>query len=263
MKNVKSLSVMETRKKNKIYLVKLFGGKCEICGYNKCLSGLTFHHLDPSKKKFTISQSASKSLKELIKESKKCRLLCRNCHAEDHASLTSFNFMDIDVSSFNIKTRVKQTKLCIVCNKKHSNSKFCSIKCSKKFIKISRPTKEMIRLMKIHKNFSSVGKILKCSANTIKKRMIKECPDKVAEYLCTTKLGYGKCLNCRKKIKIERKNHKFCSRICYNINKQKPYTKNIQKILELLELGFSSKQISKKLNINLKTLEDYIRKYKM
>ena len=31
------------------------GGKCIRCGYNKCLKALEFHHLDPSKKDFTIS----------------------------------------------------------------------------------------------------------------------------------------------------------------------------------------------------------------
>ena len=26
-------------------------GKCEICGYDKCIDALEFHHLDPQKKK--------------------------------------------------------------------------------------------------------------------------------------------------------------------------------------------------------------------
>ena len=31
------------------------GGKCQRCGYNRCLKALEFHHLDPTKKDFTIS----------------------------------------------------------------------------------------------------------------------------------------------------------------------------------------------------------------
>jgi len=31
-------------------LVKLLGGKCEICGYTKCLSALVFHHKNPKTK---------------------------------------------------------------------------------------------------------------------------------------------------------------------------------------------------------------------
>ena len=36
-------------------LIKSKGGKCSICGYDKYYGALEFHHLDPSKKDFTIS----------------------------------------------------------------------------------------------------------------------------------------------------------------------------------------------------------------
>jgi len=62
------------------------GGKCEKCGYNKCITALEFHHLDPSEKDFTISNDHFK-LQEAIDESKKCILLCANCHRELHAGL--------------------------------------------------------------------------------------------------------------------------------------------------------------------------------
>lgn len=35
--------------------IKLKGGKCEICGYDKCQDALVFHHEDPSKKEFGLS----------------------------------------------------------------------------------------------------------------------------------------------------------------------------------------------------------------
>lgn len=62
------------------------GGKCERCGYDKCLKALEFHHLDPSKKDFTISNDHFK-LKEAVEESKKCILLCANCHRELHDNM--------------------------------------------------------------------------------------------------------------------------------------------------------------------------------
>lgn len=62
------------------------GGKCERCGYNTCLKALEFHHLDPSKKDFTISNDHFK-LKDAIEESKKCVLICANCHRELHDNL--------------------------------------------------------------------------------------------------------------------------------------------------------------------------------
>lgn len=62
------------------------GGKCERCGYDKYLGALEFHHLDPSKKEFTIGNRDFK-LQDCIEESKKCILICSNCHKELHANL--------------------------------------------------------------------------------------------------------------------------------------------------------------------------------
>lgn len=62
------------------------GGKCERCGYDKCIQALEFHHIDPSQKDFTISNDHFK-LKEAVEESKKCIIICSNCHKELHAGL--------------------------------------------------------------------------------------------------------------------------------------------------------------------------------
>lgn len=61
-------------------------GRCEKCGYDKCIKALEFHHLDPSKKDFTISNDHFR-LKDAVEESKKCILLCANCHRELHDNL--------------------------------------------------------------------------------------------------------------------------------------------------------------------------------
>ena len=62
------------------------GGKCQRCGYNKCLKALEFHHLNPSQKDFTISNDRFK-LKQAVEETKKCVILCANCHRELHDNL--------------------------------------------------------------------------------------------------------------------------------------------------------------------------------
>ncbi len=54
------------------------------CGYNKCLSALEFHHIDPLKKDFNISQFRTTSFESIKKELDKCDLLCANCHREIH-----------------------------------------------------------------------------------------------------------------------------------------------------------------------------------
>lgn len=70
------------------------GGKCEICGYSKCLAALTFHHILPEDKSFNISHVLRILPWKLIKkELDKCFLLCANCHCEIHSienSRTSF-----------------------------------------------------------------------------------------------------------------------------------------------------------------------------
>jgi hypothetical protein len=64
------------------------GGKCVCCGYNKCNNVLEFHHLDPVKKEFSISQAKLTSFDENIKkELDKCALVCANCHREIHAGV--------------------------------------------------------------------------------------------------------------------------------------------------------------------------------
>lgn len=82
---------MASRGKNqKIEAVKLKGGKCEKCGYNKCIDALDFHHLDPLKKEIQISATRL-SQSKLNEELNKCVLLCSNCHREAHAKPLSFD----------------------------------------------------------------------------------------------------------------------------------------------------------------------------
>lgn len=61
--------------------------QCEICGYNKSLGVLHFHHRNPKLKKFKLSESEGYSEQEVINEAKKCDLLCANHHLEKHFGL--------------------------------------------------------------------------------------------------------------------------------------------------------------------------------
>ncbi len=69
------------RERNREYLnkVKLESG-CSECGYNAHPAALSFHHIDPTTKSFTIGDSSGRSLKRLIVEIAKCIILCENCH---------------------------------------------------------------------------------------------------------------------------------------------------------------------------------------
>ena len=65
------------------------GGKCMICGYNRCQRTLVFHHLNPNKKDFGISyKGLNRSWEKIRNEIEKCVLLCANCHTEVHEGIT-------------------------------------------------------------------------------------------------------------------------------------------------------------------------------
>ena len=77
--------VKARRKRTKEQLVAYKGGKCEICGYDKCVGALEFHHLDATQKDFSISDSnVYRNLEALKSEVDKCVLVCANCHREIH-----------------------------------------------------------------------------------------------------------------------------------------------------------------------------------
>jgi hypothetical protein len=79
-------SIKTYRKNRKLLLVQTLGSKCIKCGYDDCIEALDFHHLDPTKKEFTISNSANqtRTLEQDLEEIKKCVLLCCRCHKEVH-----------------------------------------------------------------------------------------------------------------------------------------------------------------------------------
>lgn len=84
-KQCMSNSIIDYGKTKKSILVETKGGKCQVCGYNKCIAALDFHHLDPKikdKKPIGIMY-----LEEALEEIKKCILVCSNCHREIHAGL--------------------------------------------------------------------------------------------------------------------------------------------------------------------------------
>lgn len=68
--------------------VKMKGGACQSCGFNKYDGALEFHHADPKTKDETIARMTRNPLSpKLIAELEKCVLLCSNCHKMIHAKL--------------------------------------------------------------------------------------------------------------------------------------------------------------------------------
>jgi Helix-turn-helix domain len=79
----RSQNVSAWRRRMKALLVFEAGGECKLCGYNRYMGALEFHHLDPSTKSFPLSaHGCTRSIEALRAEAAKCVLLCANCHAE-------------------------------------------------------------------------------------------------------------------------------------------------------------------------------------
>lgn len=81
----------EVRKMIKKWALDYKGNKCIICGYDRCSEALDFHHTDPNKKDFSISDNNISYNWDIIKkELDKCILICSNCHREIHAGIRDF-----------------------------------------------------------------------------------------------------------------------------------------------------------------------------
>ena len=65
----------------------VLGGKCQICGYDKCIQALDFHHVNPEEKTADFNANANRSWQTTREEIKKCILLCANCHREIHYNI--------------------------------------------------------------------------------------------------------------------------------------------------------------------------------
>lgn len=81
-------AVTARRRRVKQILVEEAGGACGICGYDRHIQALQFHHRDPSSKRYGLaSKGVARSLADARSEVAECVLLCANCHAEVEAGV--------------------------------------------------------------------------------------------------------------------------------------------------------------------------------
>lgn len=83
-------ALVRRRRKVKEILVAEAGGACRICGYDRYLGALEFHHREPSEKRLSLGMGGlTLAIETLRDEAAKCVLLCSNCHAEVEAGISS------------------------------------------------------------------------------------------------------------------------------------------------------------------------------
>ena len=113
--------VKNTRARLKERAVYVMGGKCVCCGYNRCITALEFHHLNPEEKDFTLGQNANLGWDKICAELPKCVLVCANCHREIHNGL----LLNPVESSFNQEKANEITEL--MNNLKHHKIHYCKM----------------------------------------------------------------------------------------------------------------------------------------
>jgi len=166
------------RENRKQLLCDLLGGKCAKCGYNKCISALDFHHIDPTKKDFIIAAKIY-ALNKVLPEVKKCILLCCRCHRELHSNLWKLSDIEIPLFQTHILdqylTRYEKEIDCEQCGQtitinKSNTKRFCSERCRRlSSRKVDRPTKTtLLKEISTH-TWVELGSRYGVSDNAVKK----------------------------------------------------------------------------------------------
>ena len=164
--------------KKRVELVEYMGGKCSICGYDKSVSALEFHHLKPEEKSYSLDMRtmSSKNIEDLKKEADKCILVCSNCHREIHyPHLNKENINETINGVFKEvmekKAPQKKTKyICEYCGKPFkavTRKKFCCHECRMK--SLNYPSYEEIKeKYKEVKSWTKVAEFYSLGRNVIR-----------------------------------------------------------------------------------------------
>lgn len=150
--------------RRKLKLIEEMGGKCQICGYDKNISALEFHHKDPTQKDFQLDARKMSNTKweTLVEEAKKCDLVCANCHREiHHPEMTKDEINKMKtLGEYNALNRSEVThyKHCPICGKemdKSDHRTYCSEQC--KQIAMNKKTEDYPTFDEIMEKYKDLG----------------------------------------------------------------------------------------------------------
>lgn len=166
-------NVTAARQKRKQELVYIMGGKCSLCGYDRCIAALEFHHIDKKQKCRQLSNGNCHSWEEDVQEVKKCALVCSNCHKEIEAfglkAETTFDeekYKEINAQKEQEK-KVNRCKKCgVEIDKQASYCRSCWSLLNRR---VERPTREEFKKLIRNNSISDVAKMFKISDNALRK----------------------------------------------------------------------------------------------
>ena len=171
-------NIKNFRNRLKERAVYVMGGKCQCCGYDKCITALEFHHLDPKEKDFNFGSNSNRSWQNTRDEIQKCILVCANCHREIHFGLIDNNSLkssfseekaqEIDKLVEMVKT--KKVSYCKFCGKEVWPGNDCCPSCASiNQRKVERPSREELKNKIRDLSFLKIGSEYGVSDNTIRK----------------------------------------------------------------------------------------------
>lgn len=173
--------VSERRRTLKKMVVEYLGGKCVRCGWSGHHAALVPHHVNPSKKNFSLGSGNSYKWSTLMDECKKCLLLCHNCHAIVHAEKEPFFFDESNIPLYQSvedpKAKgVAKNNLCFDCGVVISYmakrcQKCCAKHNAKAQYKIDWPSQDILAQMVKDLGFSGASKKLGVSDNSVRKHL--------------------------------------------------------------------------------------------
>lgn len=164
----------------KLYLVNLRGGKCQRCPYDKNISALEFHHINPKEKKFQLDLRTigNKSFDLILKEFEKCELLCANCHREYHHPELSKEKTSLIIIDYNLQ-RLKREKTnkpkCLDCGTEINYTYKRCVDCNnfqKRKLK-NRPSNQEINEMRLKYSLEEIALKFQVSRRTISRWLSK------------------------------------------------------------------------------------------
>ena len=163
----------KARQKRKKDLVYIHGNQCSICRYDKCIGALQFHHINPKDKTYELSSGNCYSWESDIEESKKCILVCANCHTEIHFGIieqsleTSFNeerYFEKNKDFNSIINKCKNWGQQIT-----TGASYCAKCWSIINRRVERPSREELKQKIRTISFSEIGRQYGVSDNSIRK----------------------------------------------------------------------------------------------
>jgi len=219
------------RKITKQRVVDSLGGGCCICGYNYCLNALEMHHLDPKEKEVTLGYIMANPIawSRIVKELRKCVLLCSNHHKEVHNGITT---IPINAPRFNEEYATKNFRReswhdCPICGASiPPYRKTCSKSCAAKKARMVKWDNLIVEdMMTKGKSFEEIADFFDVTNMAVQKRIKKIQKSKITLI----------CPCCEREFDYKHGNKKYCSKKCARMASRKVKRPSKEQLIEELK----------------------------